>query len=41
MPYESAARAEVEATFARFFPYDALSARAEEIIDTFLAESPA
>jgi hypothetical protein len=32
-----AAREEVEETFARFFPHDALSPRAEEIIDAWLA----
>lgn len=32
-----ATRTEVEQTFARFFPHDALSARAEEIIDAWLA----
>jgi hypothetical protein len=36
-----ASRAEIEATFARFFPHDALSPRAEEIIDAFLAEPTA
>lgn len=32
-------RAEIETLFARFFPHDALSLRAEEIIDAFLAET--
>ncbi len=34
-----ASRSEVEKLFARFFPRDVLSLRAEEIIDAFLAEA--